>query len=193
MLPGGVLAVHELRYLLAYGAHAGTELDAHGDTYVGTASLAAVLLLVIPAAGVAGRVIQARRGAAAARGRAMRPWQSWLVWTGLLLVGFCVLEGLEMVFESEHADGFAGVFGSGGWWSIPAAAAVGAVMTVLRRGAGALVRMAALRRRGGNPASGSGRPTRPAPPSRRARLAPLAGRAAGRAPPGRRPPARLAS
>lgn len=187
IFPGGVLAVHELRYLLAYGAHAGRELRAHGDTYASTASLVAGVLVAILASAVGVGLIRATRGVVPPRPPVRRPWQSWLCWTVVLTLGFCAVEGLEMVFESEHADGFAGVFGSGGWWAIPAAVAVGAVLTILRRGARALVHFVALR---------SGRPrdrgrrsiasTHPLPRQRRARPAPLAGRAAGRAPPARR-------
>jgi hypothetical protein len=194
IFPGGLLAVHELRYLLAYGAHAGHQLNAHGDTYVGTASLAAGLLLAVPTVGVVAGVIRARRGAASSGPAALRPWQSWVVWTVLLTLGFCALEGLEMVFESEHADGFAGVFGSGGWWAVPAAVAVAGVLTLLRRGARSLVRLAALRDgRRRDRASGSIASTHPAVQRhRRTRPRPLASRAAGRAPPGRRRPARQA-
>ncbi|HEX3874786.1 MAG TPA: hypothetical protein VHW26_11610 [Solirubrobacteraceae bacterium] len=188
IFPGGVLAVHELRYLLAYGADAGHELHAHGDTYVGTASLLAGLLVAIPAVGVGFGVIRARRGNASLRRARLRPWQSWLVWAVLLTVGFCGVEGLEMVFESEHPGGFAGVFGAGGWWAVPAAVGVAAVFTLARRGARALVRLAARprRRRADRAGTGvvSGDPVRV---DRRARQTPLASGAAGRAPPRSRP------
>jgi hypothetical protein len=189
MFPAGVLGVHELRYLLAYGARAGHELSEHGDSYVGTASMLAGLLLVPPAAGLIVGVLRARRGRAGGTQSRLRPWQSWLVWTALLIVGFCALEGLEMLLESEHPDGFVGVFGGGGWWALPAALGVAALFTLVTRGARALARRVARshRRRPGWDAAPMRRSTRPVRGGRRASRTPLASRAAGRAPPGRRP------
>jgi hypothetical protein len=188
IFPAGVLAVHELRYLLAYGADAGHELTEHGDSYVGTASLLAGLLVLAPAAGLIVGVLRARRGRAAGRRSKLRPWQAWLAWTAVLIVGFCALEALEMLLESEHPDGFLGVFGGGGWWAVPAAVGVAALLTVVTRGARALVRRVA-RRHGRRPvwdASGVPRPPgRAVRGGRRASLTPLASRAAGRAPPTR--------
>lgn len=188
MLPAGVLGVHELRYLLAYGAHAGRALTDHGDSYVGTANLLAGVLLVLPAAALAVGVIGARRGRAAGRPAALGPWQTWLAWTTLLIVGFCATEAVEMVFESAHPDGLAGVFGGGGWWALPAAVAVAALFTLITRGARALVRRVAARQSGGDrwgPAPTSLSSTRPVRLGRTPGLAPLADRAAGRAPPSR--------
>lgn len=193
LFPAGVLAVHELRYLLAYGAHAGQELSEHGDSYVGTASLLAGLLLVLPAVGLVVGVVGARRGRAGGRQPALGPCQAWLVWTALLIVGFCAVECLEMVFESEHATGLLGVFGDGGWWALPTAVGVAALFTAVTRGARALVRRVARSRRGRPRWDSSAAPR----PSRRrvgsgwrAGQTPLAGRAAGRAPPGSPAPAR---
>jgi hypothetical protein len=186
MFPAGVLGVHELRYLLAYGAHASHELTEHGDSYVGTASLLAGLLLALPAAGLIVGVMRARRGRAGGAQSRLGPWQSWLVWSAVLVVGFCAVEGLEMVLESEHPDGFFGVFGGGGWWALPAAAGVAALFTLVTRGARALVRRVARthRRRPPWDAVTVWRPsTRPVGSGRRASLTPLASRAAGRAPP----------
>ncbi|HEY5197467.1 MAG TPA: hypothetical protein VIJ51_10625 [Solirubrobacteraceae bacterium] len=186
MFPAGVLAVHELRYVLAYGSHAGRELTAHGDTYVGSGALVAGLLLVVPISALVIGVRRARRGLPGGRLSALAPWQSWLAWSLLLIAGFVALEGIEMIFESEHPDGFAGVFGGGGWWAAPAAGAVAALFTLLRRGARALVRRVARRwcERPLRAATSVSLP-RAAGRGRRPRPAPLAGRAAGRAPPHR--------
>jgi len=95
-----------------------------------------------------------------------------------------VQEVLEELSISGHPDGMAGVFGHGGWWALPAAAAVALVVVALLRLGRAVLRLAS--RLGGRPQR-----TRRI----RARLpssvelvapAPLALAQAGRAPPPRR-------
>jgi hypothetical protein len=78
----------------------------------------------------------------------------------------------------------AGIFGSGGWWALPASAAVAALVTLLVAGARAVVGVVARLR--ARPLS-AGRAAMATPPrlSRPATLrpAPLAACHAGRAPP----------
>ena len=59
-----MLAVHQLRYLLAYGSRASRQLSAHGDHYVATATLAVVVPLVAELALGLARLRVARRGRA---------------------------------------------------------------------------------------------------------------------------------
>jgi hypothetical protein len=73
-------------------------------------------------------------------------WLLWVAVTFLLVVGFCALEWLEAAFEPHHAAGVVGTFGDGGWWALPAAAFVGALMTLLARGGRALLLIAARAR-----------------------------------------------
>src|SRR6185437_1979020 len=92
-------------------------------------------------------------------------------------------ELLEGMLSTGHPGGFEGVFGDGGWWAVPLALACGTVVAAALRGARAAIRWAATRHH--RPRSSYGRPA-PAPrPSRLAlpRPVPLAGAAAGRAPP----------
>ena len=181
VFPGAVLAVHQLRYLLAYGSHAGTELTAHGDRYVGTASVIAGTLVGIALA------VAALRLAASSRGRVdleivrLPPWLLWLGLMLLLLAGFCALELLEIAFEPHRTVGVVSIVAGGGWWALPAAAFVAAVMALLVYGGRALLLIAAR-----------GRAIRRAGDSRRRRRAvarparlrrPMASGAAGRAPP----------
>ena len=44
-------------------------------------------------------------------------------------------EFLEGLFATGHPAGLAGIFGYGGWWSIPAALAVGLVLAAAFHGA----------------------------------------------------------
>jgi hypothetical protein len=106
-----------------------------------------------------------------------------------LLIGAALLalyscqELLEGMLSSGHPGGFDGVFGDGGWWAVPLSLACGLVIAAALRGARAAIRWAAARHL--RPKASHGRPT-PAPRPRRLvlpRPAPLAGAAAGRAPP----------
>jgi hypothetical protein len=92
-------------------------------------------------------------------------------------------ELLEGMLSSGHPGGLDGVFGNGGWWAAPLSLACGLVIAAALRGARAAIRWAAARHR--RPRLDHGRP---APVRRPRRLAlprpvPLAGAAAGRAPP----------
>ena len=44
-------------------------------------------------------------------------------------------EFLEGLFATGHPGGLAGIFGYGGWWSIPAAVCVGLVLAAVFHGA----------------------------------------------------------
>jgi hypothetical protein len=98
-----------------------------------------------------------------------------------LILIYAIQESLEGLFASGHPGGASGVFGHGGWWSVPAAAIVAAaVVAILRVGRSllrAVVRLAPRRR---------WLPALAARPSRFVALvaaSPLARSAAGRAPP----------
>jgi hypothetical protein len=180
-LPAAVLAVHQLRYVLAYGSRAASELSAHGDRYVSTAALVASTLVAISLAAGLVRLVAVSRGGSRPRiGSA--PW--WLLWLGLtvaLVAGYWALEGLEAAFEPEHAGGVASAFAEGGFWALPAAALVAAVLTAIVRGGRLMLAVAArgrlTHRRAANVRG------RPRPLVERALCAPMAGCAPGRAPP----------
>jgi hypothetical protein len=178
-----VLAVHQFRYLLAYGAHAGHELTVHGDTYVGLAVPLVIVALGVPVAAVLSRVARAWRGdGGAAVGR--RPWWSlWLTATVLLVAGFVVLELLEIAVEPDHPPGLAGVLGDGGWWALPAAGIVAGLFTMLARGGRTLLRSLARWRHPQRPLVWHTPSRRTLGVDRRPARTPLAGCAAGRPPP----------
>lgn len=183
LLPLGTLAVHQLRYLLAYGPHANQELVSHGDTYIHSLLPACLGLLLLPAGALLGHLAQAWRGGHT-HDRGLSRRQLWTVATTLLIACFCAQEIVEMLLETGHPAGLAGIFGSGGWWALPASAAVGGLVTLLVSGARAVVGVVArLRARtpsGGRAAIATApRPSSPATP----RPTPLAACRAGRAPP----------
>jgi hypothetical protein len=181
LFPAGVLAVHQLRYLLAYGSRAGSELSAHGDHYVAAATVVAAILVIIALGVGLGRLLAASRGSGHPQ---LARVPVWLLWVGLTLVlfaGFCALEALEVVFEPEHEAGLVGMFGDGGLWAVPAAALVAGLMALLVHGGRALLVLATRQRTGLRAAVTPARhpgPTRTVQPHR-----PMADCAAGRAPP----------
>jgi hypothetical protein len=187
LVPAATLAVHELRYLLAFGGSASRELAERGDTYVDWVAPLCALVLAIPLGALVGRLSAAWRGQASgrARGRRGRLLQ-WLA-LGLVLLGcFCVQEVVEQLLEPQHPVGLAGVFGDGGLWAVPAAFGLAGLLTLLMAGTQAVVGgLARWRRR---PVVRVGRAAgalvrlRPAAPFLVV-AAPLAGGAAGRAPP----------
>jgi hypothetical protein len=87
------------------------------------------------------------------------------------------------MLSNGHPEGFNGVFGDGGWWAAPLSLACGFVIAAALRGARAAIRWAATRRQ--HATVSHGRPSGAPQPRRLAlpRPAPLAGAAAGRAPP----------
>jgi hypothetical protein len=141
-----VLAVHQLRYLFAYGSHAAAELSEHGDHYVASATVVAGVLVAISLAFGVLRLVAIWRGRAHVEIVRAPLWLVWLGLTVVLLAGFCVLEGLEMLFEPHRTAGISDIFGSGGWWALPAAALVAALMASLVHGGRALLVVAARRR-----------------------------------------------
>jgi hypothetical protein len=114
-----------------------------------------------------------------------RPFLRLWATTGAGLVAiYSLQELLEGFLADGHPAGFAGIFGHGGWWAVPAAAAVSFVTVALLRVGRTLVRIASRSRR---PAR-----RRPVIETFRPRAAllltvgpPLAYAAAGRAPPAR--------
>lgn len=174
LLPAAALLVHQLRYWLTYGSSASSQLADQGHAYLGAA---VPWLVIVTAAGLAAFVTRLARSADSPRRRFGSVWGTTSA--GLLAI-YVLQELLEGLFATGHPGGLAGVFGHGGWWSVPAAVAVAFVMACLLRVTETLVRLVARRR----PArvrttSAVLRPragTRP-------RLSPLASAAAGRAPP----------
>jgi hypothetical protein len=182
LMPVGAVAVHQLRYLLAYGSDAGRELAEQGDSYVHSLTpwLVAAVAVAIGAT-IAHWVASPRPGRNAKR----RPlWQVWALASVSMLLAYTVQEGLEVVLGSAHTSVWNQAYGDGGWWAVPAALAVGFAWSLLARGAAFIAERLGGRARGTT--RGSVAPPDPiqrARPSRRPRFSPLAGRSAGRGPP----------
>lgn len=125
------MAVHELRYLLAFGRGAGLELQRQGHSYLH--SVAPWIALVV--ALVAGLFLRALGRAFSGRTSVSRLSISfaalWLACTACLVAIYIGQEFLEGALATGHPSGWIGVFGYGGWWSIPAAVCIGLVLAAV--------------------------------------------------------------
>jgi hypothetical protein len=153
LVPPAAFAVHQLRFVLAFGRDAGTELAATGHSYLHSL-VPWIVLLIGVAAGLflwaLGRNLAGRHQTAAARRPIVTTTESflalWLACSVCLLIVYCCQELLEGWFAVGHAAGFYGVFGMGGWWAIPASAGVGLVLAAIFHTATVVLEAAATHR-----------------------------------------------
>ena len=183
MMPAAAFAVHELRYVLAFGTHAGAALQRQGHAYLHSLVPWLIALLALCLGVFVRRVGQAFRGHTSLPRYSLSFSALWLLCAGCLIAIFAAQEFLEGLLATGHPAGLAGIFGYGGWWSIPAAVAVGLVLAALLHGARWV--LAEVSRRALRPARPWPRRTSPRPPlvAWLPRLAPLAGGWSGRGPP----------
>jgi hypothetical protein len=181
LFPAAVLAVHQIRYTMAYGPAAGAQLREQGHSYLHSLVPWVILGLALGLSSFVSRLAQACRTGDAGRFSRRGATALWLLTACALVLIYATQESLEGFLASGHPDGVNGVFGHGGWWSIPAAGIVAAAVVAILRVGRSLLRAAVRlghRRR------------RLAPLSQRSPLyvspvaaRPLALSAAGRAPP----------
>ncbi len=183
LLPPAALAVHQLRFLLAFGSGAGAELQRTGHSYLHSLTPWLVLLLALVVGGFLRELGRALAGQTSAARFTVSFAGLWLVCAAALICIYCVQEFLEGILIIGHPGGLAGIFGYGGWWAIPAAACIGLILAAVFHGARWVIDEAAARR----PATvvQRSRVTQPRPRDFLAPApAPLAGGWSGRGPPG---------
>jgi hypothetical protein len=135
VLPPAAFAVHQLRYMLAFGANAGIELQRTGHSYLHSlvpwliATLAIAVGVFLQALG------RAFAGQTSARSYSASLLGLWLTCSAALLAIFICQEFLEGVFLTGHPAGLQGIFGFGGWWAVPASLCIGLVVAALFHGA----------------------------------------------------------
>jgi hypothetical protein len=129
LLSAGTLAVHELRYLAAYGRDTDQALSEQGHAYLTAVGPLVALLLALVAAGL---VRAAARGRFGGGGRfGFR--RGWLTISTTIYAIFAAQESIEGLLAGGHASGLAAVFANGGWLAIVFALAVGALLAWLVR------------------------------------------------------------
>ena len=184
LVPAGALAVHQLRFMLAFGGHAGVELARQGHSYLHSLVPWIMLLTGLAVGAFLWGLGRALGGERSVSRHTLSLAALWLVCSVCLVAIYVAQEFLEGLFATGHPAGLAGIFGYGGWWSIPAAVCVGLVLAAIFHGA-RLVLDEVAQRRTGIPARRAPRPVRL--PRPRAvwlpRLSPLADGWSGRGPP----------
>jgi hypothetical protein len=130
-------AVHQLRFVLAFGSGAGAELKETGHSYFHSV-VPWIMLLVGISVGIfllsLGRAATGRRSTSASK-RGISFLTLWLVCASCLVAIYCTQEFLEGLLATGHPTGIEGIFGFGGLWSIPSAVGVGLVLATLMYGA----------------------------------------------------------
>lgn len=183
-MPAGAFAVHQLRYWLAYGSRAGHEMAVQGHSYLHSVVPWIVLLIALACGAFLVALGRALGGSVSLPRYTLSFCSLWLLCATCLVAVYFIQEFLEGLFLTGHPAGVAGVFGYGGWWSIPAAVAAGLVLAAAFHGARRVLQAVVERRARRRTA-----PARP-PVIRRPQLqiptpalAPLADGWSGRGPP----------
>jgi hypothetical protein len=130
----GAFAVHQLRYLAAYGDGAGSALGAQGHAYLLVLLPVLVVLAASSALGALAAVALAGRPGAPARGA------GWAFCAAALLVVFGIQETAEGLLSQGHPGGLAALLGHGGWIAAPIAVVVGRIVSLLLAALGSVER-----------------------------------------------------
>jgi hypothetical protein len=178
-----VLAVHQLRYQLAFGSQSGHELSAQGHAYLGLLAPLVALALAIGLGSILASMTEAWRNGRVKHSHSRRVLAAWLLVAVGLVAVYVAQESLEGVLSSGHPSGLAGVFGDGGWLAIPIAMAIAGVIALTLQGAGATERWLARRAPQARPNQRRAIASQGPLPVWIAAAGPLASKAAGRAPP----------
>lgn len=145
MMPAGAFAVHQLRYWLAFGSHAGVELADQGHSYLHSVVPWIVLLIGLSVGAFLLALGRALGGRCSVPRYTLSFAALWLICAACLVGIYMTQEFLEGLFATGHPGGLVGIFGYGGWWSIPAALAVGLVLAAAFHGARRVLRTVAER------------------------------------------------
>ena len=113
LMPAAVLAVHQARYTLAYGARANAELAAQGHSYLHSVVPWTILALGVGASLFVRRLARAARTGHSGAFTRLSATALWAVTTIGLIAIYAVQETLEAISASGHPAGISGVFGHG--------------------------------------------------------------------------------
>jgi hypothetical protein len=131
VLAPAAFAVHELRYLLAFGPSAGLELQRQGHSYLHSAAPWIALVAAVAAGGFLRALGRAFSGRTSVSRLSISFATLWLACTGCLVAIYVGQELLEGMLATGHPAGWIGVFGYGGWWAIPVAVCIGLVLAAV--------------------------------------------------------------
>jgi hypothetical protein len=135
LVPVAAFAVHQLRYLLAYGSGAGAELADTGHSYLHSVVPWIMLLVGVSVGAFLWSLGRAAAGRRSPSRKGLSFLALWLVCAVCLLAIYCTQEFLEGLLATGHPTGIEGIFGFGGLWAIPSAVGVGLVLATILHGA----------------------------------------------------------
>lgn len=185
LLAPAAFGVHQLRYELAFGSGAGHELQITGHSYLHSVTPWLVVALAVAGGAFLRALGRAFRGQTSWPGYTVSFAALWLACAAVLVGIFACQELLEGIFATGHPAGLVGIFGYGGWWAAPAAAAIGLVLAAWFHGARWVLREVARRRATGRVLIPAVAPAFLRPQDVvRVPLAPLVWGRSGRGPPG---------
>ena len=123
----GAFALHQLRYLIAFGSSSSAQLAHQGHGY-----LAGVLpiLCVFAVSALLATLVRGRRGAALRGASAPRRIGTFAL---LLLAIYATQESIEGMLAAGHPDGVAALLSHRGWLALPLAAVLGAASALAAR------------------------------------------------------------
>jgi hypothetical protein len=147
LLPPAAFAVHQLRFMLAFGAGAAAELHRTGHSYLHSVVPWLVALVGLAVGWMLRGVGRALSGQRTAGRYAVSLTGLWVLCTVALVAIYVTQESLEGLFATGHPGGLAGIFGFGGWWAVFVAACVGLVLAAVCHGAVWAIDTIATRRR----------------------------------------------
>ncbi|MGD9734136.1 MAG: hypothetical protein AB7V58_00785 [Solirubrobacterales bacterium] len=124
----GAFAVHQLRYLFAYGANSHDTLVQQGHGYL---AHAIPLLVGLGLAALTARLVRSVISGPAPGAEQGIKATSYAL--GIAAV-FCCQELIEGVLFAGHATGLAAIFTAGGWAALPLAAIFGVLAALIDRG-----------------------------------------------------------
>lgn len=129
LLALAAFALHQIRYLLAYGSQSGEQLSHQGHDYLASAL---PVLAGLALAAVVATLLGARLGTrlTGSPGTARRA----LVYGAAVFAIYAGQELLEGALSAGHPAGLGALLYAGGWLAAPLALAVGAVTALLARG-----------------------------------------------------------
>jgi hypothetical protein len=131
LLALGALAVHQLRYLIAFGSQSGEALHREGHSYLAQALpiLVALAVALVVATVVTGALARRSGNSTEPAGVATRA----LAYAGALFVVFAAQELVEGTLAPGHPAGVAALFAGGAWVATPLALALGLAAAVAER------------------------------------------------------------
>ncbi len=135
LVPVAAFAVHQLRYLLAYGSGASAELTDTGHSYLHSVVPWIMLLVGTSVGAFLWSLGRAAAGKRSVGGRGLSFLALWLVCAICLVAIYCTQEFLEGLFATGHPTGIEGIFGFGGLWALPSAVGVSLVLSTILHGA----------------------------------------------------------